>query len=64
MNSLNAWFITVMKVLGAFDNPKGMTNNSDSPTRVLNVAFYLSLGRLLIWWKPLFKSKLLNMVAP
>lgn len=30
MNSLNAWFITVMKVLGAFDNPKGMTNNSES----------------------------------
>ena len=44
MKGCRTWFITLMKVLGALDKPKGMTNNSNKPSYVLNVVFHSSHG--------------------
>lgn len=43
------------EMVGEFDGPKGITKYSYSPSMVIKVAFHWSLGRILIWWYPLFK---------
>ena len=37
------WVMTLMNVLGAFDNLKGMTNHSYNPSLILKVIFHSSL---------------------
>jgi len=52
-----------MKMLGALDNPKGISIYSYSPPLVLNAIFNSSHWRILIWWYPLLRSILENIVA-
>ena len=44
MKGCRTWVITLMKVLGALDKPKCMTNNSNNPSCVLNAVFHSSHG--------------------
>jgi len=53
-----------MKVLGALNSSKGITNHLYSPFLVLNIFFHSSLGWILIWWYPLLRSISENIVAP
>ena len=60
----NNWVITLMKVLGALDSPKCITNHSYSPSLVLNAVFHSSPSQILIWWYPLLRSILEKIMAP
>ena len=61
MQGLTMWFINLMNILGAFDNPNGITIYSYNPSLVLNVVFHSSLGRR---WYPFLKSILEKIDAP
>jgi hypothetical protein len=42
--------IILMKVVGAFFKPKGMTNHSKRPSFELKVVFHISLYSIGTWW--------------
>jgi hypothetical protein len=42
--------IILMKVVGAFFKPKGMTNHSKRPSFDLKVVFHTSLYSIGTWW--------------
>ena len=44
--------------------PKGITNHSYSPNLVLKAVFHSSPSSILIWWYPLLRSILENIVDP
>jgi hypothetical protein len=46
LKGLNTSSINLMKVVGAFVNPKGMTNHSKRPYLYLKVVFYTSFGSI------------------
>ena len=52
-----------MKVLGALDNPNGITIHSYSPSLVVKAIFHSSPSQIWIWWYPLRKSILLKYLA-
>jgi len=56
--------MSLMKVLGALVNPKGMTSHSYNPNLVLKKVFYSSPSLILIWLQPFFKFIFEKMVAP
>jgi len=56
--------INVMKVVGAFLNPKGMTNHSERPSLDLKTIFHTLEGSIGTWWYPNFKSIFLKYLAP
>jgi uncharacterized protein YdaL len=47
---LNTSSINLMKVDGAFVNPKGMTNHSKRPSLNLKFVFHTSIGSMGTWW--------------
>jgi hypothetical protein len=47
---LNTSSINLMKVVGAFFKPKGMTNHSKRPSLDLKVVFHISVGSMGTWW--------------
>jgi uncharacterized protein YdaL len=49
VKGLNTSSINLMKVVGAFFNPKGMTNHSKRPLD-LKVFFHTSVGSMGTWW--------------
>ena len=55
--------ITLMKVLGVLDSPKGITNYSYNPSLILNAVFHSFPDWILIWWYPLLRSILEKIVA-
>ena len=52
-----------MKLLGALDNPNGITIHSYSPSLVLKAVFHSPHSRIRIWWYPLRKSIFLKYLA-
>jgi hypothetical protein len=50
VKGLNTSSINLMKVVGAFVNPKGMTNHSKRPSLDFNVVFHTSIGSMGTWW--------------
>jgi hypothetical protein len=50
VKGLNTSSINLMKVVGAFVNPKGMTNHLKRPSLDLKVFFHTSVGSIGIWW--------------
>jgi hypothetical protein len=47
---LNTSSINLMKVVGAFFNPKGMTSHSNKPSLDLKDIFHTSVGLMGSWW--------------
>jgi hypothetical protein len=47
---LNISSINLMKVVGAFVKPKGMTSHSKRPYLGLKVVFHTSVGSMGTWW--------------
>jgi len=64
INGINTYVITLIKVLGVFERPKGMTSNSYKPSLVLNVVFHSSPKQIIIWWYPFFRLILEKILAP
>jgi hypothetical protein len=56
--------IILIKVVGAFVKPKGMTSHSKRPSFDLKVVFHKYVCSLGTWWYPYFKSILLKYLAP
>jgi len=56
--------ISLMKVVGAFFNSKGITNHSKRSSLSLKVVFHTSKGLIDAWWYPDFKSILLKYFPP
>jgi hypothetical protein len=50
VKGLNISSINLMKVVGAFVKPKGMTNHSKIPYLDLKVVFHTSVGLMGTWW--------------
>jgi hypothetical protein len=50
LKGLSTSSINLMKVVGAFVKPKGITNHSNIPSLYLNVVFHTSGGSMGIWW--------------
>jgi hypothetical protein len=50
VKGLNTSSINLMKVVGAFVRPKGMTNHSKIPSLDLKVVFQTSVGLMGTWW--------------
>jgi hypothetical protein len=50
MKGLNTSSINLMKVVGTFVKPKGMTNHSKKPYLDLKVVFHTSVGLMGTWW--------------
>jgi len=48
--------MTLMNVLGTFDNPKGMTNHSYNSSLILKAVFHSSPSQIQIWWYTLRRS--------
>jgi hypothetical protein len=46
----NTSSINLMKVVGEFVKPKGMTKKSKRPSLELNVNFYTLVGLMGTWW--------------
>ena len=49
VNGLKMSSINLMKVAGAFVNPKGMTNHSKRPSLALKAVFHISEGSMGTW---------------
>jgi hypothetical protein len=47
---LNTSSINLMKVVGAFVNPKGMTRLLKRPSLDLKFVFHTSIGLMGTWW--------------
>ena len=56
--------MSLMNVLDALHNPKGITSHSQRPSRVLKAIFHSSPGQIRIWWYPLRRSSLENTREP
>ena len=63
-NARNTCFIILIKVLGAFVSPKGITNHSYNPYLVWKAVFHSSPSWILIWWYPLWRSIWLKIQKP
>jgi hypothetical protein len=50
LKGLNTSSLNLMKMVGAFDKPKGMTNHSNRPSLDLKVVFHTSIGFMGNWW--------------
>jgi hypothetical protein len=50
VKGLNTSFINLMKVVGAFVKPKGMTNHSKRPSLDSKAIFHTSAGSMGTWW--------------
>jgi hypothetical protein len=50
VKGLNTSSINLMKVVGAFVNPKSMTNHSKRPSLDLKVVFHTSVASMGTWW--------------
>jgi hypothetical protein len=50
VKGLNTSSINLMKVVGAFVKPKGMTNHSKRPSLDLKVVFHTLVGSMGTWW--------------
>jgi hypothetical protein len=50
VKGLNTSPISLMKVIGAFVRPKGMTHHSKRPYLYLKVVFQTSVGSMGTWW--------------
>jgi hypothetical protein len=50
VKGLNTSSINLMKVVGAFIKPKGMTSHSKRPSLDLKVVFHASVGSMGTWW--------------
>jgi hypothetical protein len=50
VKGLNTSSINVMKVVGAFVKPKGMTSHSKRPSLDLKVVFHTLVGLMETWW--------------
>jgi hypothetical protein len=50
VKGLNTSSINLIKVVGAFVKPKGMTIYSKRPSLDLNVVFHTSVGSMGTWW--------------
>jgi hypothetical protein len=50
VKGLNISSINLMKVVGAFVNPKGMTNHSKRHSLDLKIVFHTSGGLVGTWW--------------
>jgi hypothetical protein len=50
VKGLNASSINLMKVVGAFVRPKGMTNHSKRPSLDFKSVFQTSVGSMVTWW--------------
>jgi hypothetical protein len=50
VKALNTLSINLMKVVGAFVKPKGMTNHLKRPSLDLKVVFHTSVGSMGTWW--------------
>jgi hypothetical protein len=50
IKGLNTSSINLMKVVGAFVKPKGMTNHSKRPPLYLKAIFHTSVGSMGTWW--------------
>jgi hypothetical protein len=64
LKGINTSSINLMKVVGAFVRPKGMTNHSKRPSLDLKVVFHKFVGSMGTWWQPDFRSILLKNLAP
>jgi hypothetical protein len=47
---LNTSYISLVKVVGAFVNPKGMTIHSKRPSLDLKVVFHTLVSLMGTWW--------------
>jgi hypothetical protein len=56
--------IILIKVVGAFSKPKGMTNHSKRPSFDLKEVFHTSVCSIGTWWYPDFRSILLKYLSP
>jgi hypothetical protein len=56
--------IILIKVVGAFVKPKGMTKHSKIPSFDLKAIFHTSIYSIGTWWYPDFKSILLKYFSP
>jgi hypothetical protein len=63
VKGLNTSSINLMKVVGAFVKPKGMTNRLKRPSLDLKDVFHTSIGSMGTWWYPDFRSILLKNLA-
>lgn len=63
MKGLRTCVITLIKILGEFEMPNGITNHSYKPSFVLKAVFHSSPGQILILWKALYRSILEMIVA-
>jgi hypothetical protein len=50
VKGLNTSSINLMKVVGVFVKPKGMTNHLKRPYLDLKVVFHTSVGSMGTWW--------------
>jgi hypothetical protein len=50
VKGINTSSINLMKVVGAFIKPKGMTIHSKRPSLYLKVVFHTSVGLMGTWW--------------
>jgi hypothetical protein len=50
VKGLNTSSINLMKVVGSFVNPKGVTSHSKRPYLDLKVVFHTSFGLMETWW--------------
>jgi hypothetical protein len=50
VKGLNTSSINLMKVVGAFVKPKGMTSHSKRPSLDLTIFFHTSVGSMGTWW--------------
>jgi hypothetical protein len=50
VKGINTSSINLMKVVGAFVNPKGMTNHLKRPYLDLKVVLHTSVGLMGTWW--------------
>jgi hypothetical protein len=64
VKGLNTSSIDLIKVVGAFVKPKGMTIHSKRPYLDFKVMFHTSIDSMGTWWYPDFRSILLNNFAP
>ena len=64
MCSYRTWFIKRWKQPGVFDRPNGQVTYSYNPPGVQKAVLCWLPSRILIWWRPLCKSSLLNIFIP
>jgi hypothetical protein len=64
VKGLNTSSINIIKVVGAFFKPKGMTNHLERPYLDLKIFFHTSIGSMGTWWYPDLRSILLKKFSP